>query len=261
MGELGCEHMKFPFVKFLLNEAIHEHTISNAAKSCVEYWVQTLRNKQERAEILQHVKDFIESDANSWDTAANSEGGCGENASTSRVRREEDNDVEMRDESGGRQEDSSGVGSSSATGVGDLNSKETVTQATVNSEVSTSESQTTQPYEMTLGKDFSSSQVVENDLELKASGNAVEMGQDALVIPGDVSNDENALQSPCDVGNEVKNTDNNHGIENEKSDGKLGDSGIEIGDIKCEGVKASESSPTRNTRSQLKKKEENHLNQ
>ena len=60
-GELGFERYKLPIVRFLIHECFGEHAfLSNCAcvSSCRDYWVKTLRNDQERAEMEQLIEQL-----------------------------------------------------------------------------------------------------------------------------------------------------------------------------------------------------------
>ena len=56
MGELDFEHLKANFVKFVLYESIVEQTLTNLLDSCVDYWIEVLRDSNER----ESVKDYCE---------------------------------------------------------------------------------------------------------------------------------------------------------------------------------------------------------
>ncbi|XP_022096474.1 opioid growth factor receptor-like protein 1 [Acanthaster planci] len=58
LGELGHEHLKFPFLKFVLGEAVVEKTLANAQRSCLHYWVHTLRINAERS-AMQDFADTL----------------------------------------------------------------------------------------------------------------------------------------------------------------------------------------------------------
>ena len=58
-GELGFERYKLPIVRFLIHECFGDHAfLSNCScvSSCRDYWVKTLRNDQERAEMEQLIE-------------------------------------------------------------------------------------------------------------------------------------------------------------------------------------------------------------
>ncbi|KAK3103734.1 hypothetical protein FSP39_021458 [Pinctada imbricata] len=56
LGELGYEHLKKPFVEFVLQEAMEEETLDNVLESCVQYWLETLRSDEERESIKNYVR-------------------------------------------------------------------------------------------------------------------------------------------------------------------------------------------------------------
>ena len=59
LGELGNEHLKLPFLKFVLKEAITKKTLDNAKRSCLNYWIHTLRVDKERQEIESYANDLL----------------------------------------------------------------------------------------------------------------------------------------------------------------------------------------------------------
>ena len=56
LGELGFEHLKRPFVEFVLQEAIEEETLDNVLESCVQYWLETIRSDEDRESIKTYVR-------------------------------------------------------------------------------------------------------------------------------------------------------------------------------------------------------------
>ncbi len=46
LGELGFEHLKPPFIKFIFEE-IDKKTLVNCEQSCVSYWLPTLQSDAE----------------------------------------------------------------------------------------------------------------------------------------------------------------------------------------------------------------------
>ena len=57
LGELGYEHYKAHLVEFILTEALQEKTLVNCLDSCLDFWVNTIKDDFERARL----KDYAES--------------------------------------------------------------------------------------------------------------------------------------------------------------------------------------------------------
>ncbi|KAK3581552.1 hypothetical protein CHS0354_031892 [Potamilus streckersoni] len=53
LGELRYEHLKKPFIKFILQEAIVEETLPNLLSSCCSFWMDVLRLESDREEVWQ----------------------------------------------------------------------------------------------------------------------------------------------------------------------------------------------------------------
>jgi len=51
LGELGFEHLKSPFLEFMLVESLDKRTLDNCADSCLNFWVQTVRDDEERCRL------------------------------------------------------------------------------------------------------------------------------------------------------------------------------------------------------------------
>ena len=51
LGELQFEHYKAPFVRFVLQEAIVKRTLTRTLDSCMNYWLEVIRDDKERATI------------------------------------------------------------------------------------------------------------------------------------------------------------------------------------------------------------------
>ena len=51
LGEMEYEHLKAPFLRFVLHEAIVEGTLDRTLDSCMNYWLEVLKDDQERASI------------------------------------------------------------------------------------------------------------------------------------------------------------------------------------------------------------------
>ena len=60
LGEFEYERLKFEFLAGILREAITENTLSNCLRSCKDYWIETLRSKDERRAIRQYATELIE---------------------------------------------------------------------------------------------------------------------------------------------------------------------------------------------------------
>lgn len=56
LGELGYEHLKYPFVKFILKEIFENKQLCNALDAAENYWLETVKDDQKRAEL----KNFVE---------------------------------------------------------------------------------------------------------------------------------------------------------------------------------------------------------
>ena len=53
------EHLKAPFVRHLLYEAIIERTLDNTLNSCMNYWVMVLKGDEEREKVLSYAKQVV----------------------------------------------------------------------------------------------------------------------------------------------------------------------------------------------------------
>ncbi|KAK0055170.1 dentin sialophosphoprotein-like isoform X1 [Biomphalaria pfeifferi] len=51
LGELGYEHLKKPFLEFVLHEALVEKTLAPTLSSCENYWIGTIKNDADREEL------------------------------------------------------------------------------------------------------------------------------------------------------------------------------------------------------------------
>ena len=60
LGELGYEHYKLPLVEFILREALEEKTLVNCLDSCLDYWVNTIKDDKERARLKKYAEEFVE---------------------------------------------------------------------------------------------------------------------------------------------------------------------------------------------------------
>ena len=58
LGELGFEHMKVPFVHFMILEAFQNNVLPECRESCMRYWVQVLRDENERFRLMTLAEKF-----------------------------------------------------------------------------------------------------------------------------------------------------------------------------------------------------------
>ncbi len=58
LGEFVYEHLKAPFIRFVLREAIVERTLPRTLDSCKNYWIQVLRDDKEREEVTEYIKEL-----------------------------------------------------------------------------------------------------------------------------------------------------------------------------------------------------------
>ena len=60
LGELTYEHLKAPFVRFVLHEAIVTGALENTLNSCMKYWVETIREESERDSLWLLAENLIQ---------------------------------------------------------------------------------------------------------------------------------------------------------------------------------------------------------
>ncbi|CAF3675036.1 unnamed protein product [Rotaria socialis] len=60
LGEFDYEYLKFPFLAKILFESITENTLPNCLRSCRDYWIETLRSREERRTIRRYAKELLE---------------------------------------------------------------------------------------------------------------------------------------------------------------------------------------------------------
>ncbi len=60
LGEFGYEHYKAPWVKFILHEALEERTLKNCLDSCLDYWINTIKDEDERKGLNEYAEEFLE---------------------------------------------------------------------------------------------------------------------------------------------------------------------------------------------------------
>ena len=58
LGEFEYEHLKAPFVRFVLYEAIVERTLKNTKNSCLNYWLEVIKDDGERKKIRRYAKQL-----------------------------------------------------------------------------------------------------------------------------------------------------------------------------------------------------------
>lgn len=56
LGEMGLEHYKKPFVMHVLKEIYENEELTSTEQSCTDYWVNLLRNEDERQKVKAYVK-------------------------------------------------------------------------------------------------------------------------------------------------------------------------------------------------------------
>lgn len=56
LGELGYEHLKYPFVEFVLKEIFENGQLYNALDAAENYWLETIKDDQKRTKL----KSFVE---------------------------------------------------------------------------------------------------------------------------------------------------------------------------------------------------------
>ncbi|KAH9500530.1 hypothetical protein Btru_072171 [Bulinus truncatus] len=58
LGELGYEHLKKPFLDFILDEALNKHSSLQATlSSCENYWIGTIKDDNAREELYQRIEE------------------------------------------------------------------------------------------------------------------------------------------------------------------------------------------------------------
>ena len=58
LGELGFEHLKSPFLTFILYEVFLSKTLINASGSCLDYWIHLLRDETENRNIRKTALEY-----------------------------------------------------------------------------------------------------------------------------------------------------------------------------------------------------------
>ena len=54
------EHLKAPFLRFVLHEAIVEGTLDHTLDSCINYWLEVVKDDQERASIRKYAEELAD---------------------------------------------------------------------------------------------------------------------------------------------------------------------------------------------------------
>jgi len=60
LGEFQYEHFKGPFVRFVLHEAIVKRTLTRTLDSCMNYWVEVIRDDEERGAIRTWAEELAQ---------------------------------------------------------------------------------------------------------------------------------------------------------------------------------------------------------
>lgn len=58
LGEFDYERLKAPFVRFVLHEAIVEQTLDNTMDSCLNYWLEVIKDDEERKQIKKYAREL-----------------------------------------------------------------------------------------------------------------------------------------------------------------------------------------------------------
>lgn len=58
LGELGYEHLKKPFLLFLMEEAADKRTLTRTVRSLRNYWIGTIKDDGDRAELYEKAADI-----------------------------------------------------------------------------------------------------------------------------------------------------------------------------------------------------------
>jgi len=58
LGEFGFEHYKKPFLEFFITEIWENQTLKSCAQSCRNYWVGTIKNDEDRKELLEKIQKY-----------------------------------------------------------------------------------------------------------------------------------------------------------------------------------------------------------
>nr|AFM43705.1 opioid growth factor receptor [Azumapecten farreri] len=122
LGEFGYEHLKRPFVEFVLQEALETGQLCNVLDSCVNYWIGTLKDDSVRRQLLDYIEKveggYVEDDSpnenesemeevkgngaqstEKFNTSRTSKDKLSLNDSTAKTNKSPDIDVEFSDDS------------------------------------------------------------------------------------------------------------------------------------------------------------------
>ena len=58
LGEFGYERLQAPFVRFVLHEAFVKQTLDNTKDSCLNYWLEVIKDDKERKQIKKYAKEL-----------------------------------------------------------------------------------------------------------------------------------------------------------------------------------------------------------
>ena len=60
LGEFGLEKYKGPLIRHLLVEAIEKRTLLNTLSSCMNYWINVVRDDKERIGLQIYAKELVD---------------------------------------------------------------------------------------------------------------------------------------------------------------------------------------------------------
>lgn len=60
LGEFGYERYKVPLIRHILVEAIKERTLSNALSSCINYWIDVVRDDKDRLSLHEYAQQLVD---------------------------------------------------------------------------------------------------------------------------------------------------------------------------------------------------------
>ncbi|XP_077978599.1 uncharacterized protein LOC144434030 [Glandiceps talaboti] len=55
LGEFGYEHLKTPFVDFVLREILEEEELQNCLNSCTQYWLHVIKSESDRKKLVKYI--------------------------------------------------------------------------------------------------------------------------------------------------------------------------------------------------------------
>ena len=59
LGELDYEYLKPTFLRFILQQALCTGHLANTLNSCMKYWVETIRDENERDSLWLLAKSLV----------------------------------------------------------------------------------------------------------------------------------------------------------------------------------------------------------